>query len=514
MFSLRKFVCVPLLLLLGLGLLGNFPSQVKADANPPTFQELIEAGNPNEDSFGTDTTHHYYRNGTWQTEDWIYIKVNSTDVNGVDTVIVEWKNETQWYNYTMILEEGLYYINITDQPRYEGYTFNIWANDTLGNMGKIYNWTFYDYEVAWGTEEEWRKYVGLNATTADFSYEQFYVNKFGYEASKTNDRSLPHEQPTDGSTVDTGHFTSLQPTTNQEVWCNSFVGVHIDETFEINVTTITNLYVHIWWGSNFTYGGNVSTFGYEKERDAQMEGNFDESYNKDFNDAMRNITLSGFHQSTYFLEAKYWNINDPNYSDNDINLFTFKISDTSDKPSIISTPNYSSFIIFNLPDNSTLQSLDTDSDGLNDYQELYIYHTDPKDSDTDGGGVNDGEDFIFDPLDPNDESLAIYNIQLKADANPYLVNSTAMITALNYETGLLNFTVSATSGLTSTTQVHSGDKGEPTSVSGASSWSYNTTSKILTIRATHSSPITITVEWIWSPERMHGEMRARGKSKN
>lgn len=59
----------------------------------------------------------------------------------------------------------------------------------------------------------------------------------------------------------------------------------------------------------------------------------------------------------------------------------------------------------------------------------------------------------------------------------------------------LSFTLSYGSGQTSTTKVYVGDKGEPKTVNGTTSWSYNSSSNILTITALHSSSTTITVRW-------------------
>lgn len=44
--------------------------------------------------------------------------------------------------------------------------------------------------------------------------------------------------------------------------------------------------------------------------------------------------------------------------------------------------------------------LDSDNDGLNDYEEQYIYHTDPFMADTDDDGFNDGEEILnkYSPL--------------------------------------------------------------------------------------------------------------------
>jgi lipoprotein-anchoring transpeptidase ErfK/SrfK len=47
-----------------------------------------------------------------------------------------------------------------------------------------------------------------------------------------------------------------------------------------------------------------------------------------------------------------------------------------------------------------LKNQDTDKDGLSDYDELYIYHTDPYNPDTDGDGYTDGYE-VANGYDPN-----------------------------------------------------------------------------------------------------------------
>ncbi|RLI45062.1 hypothetical protein DRO69_06000 [Candidatus Bathyarchaeota archaeon] len=76
-----------------------------------------------------------------------------------------------------------------------------------------------------------------------------------------------------------------------------------------------------------------------------------------------------------------------------------------------------------------------------------------------------------------------------------MAEKTSTITSASLTSNQLTFTVSAQSGATSTTQIYTGSKGEPTSVSGASSWSYNSATKILTLTAQHNSPVTITIDW-------------------
>jgi hypothetical protein len=53
-------------------------------------------------------------------------------------------------------------------------------------------------------------------------------------------------------------------------------------------------------------------------------------------------------------------------------------------------PHQQGYVVFNLPDNATLQAMDSDSDGINDYQELFTYYTNPKCNDTDEDGQTDG----------------------------------------------------------------------------------------------------------------------------
>ena len=71
----------------------------------------------------------------------------------------------------------------------------------------------------------------------------------------------------------------------------------------------------------------------------------------------------------------------------------------------------------------------------------------------------------------------------------------ATITSASYSSDELTMTINATSGDTTTTYVHCGSKGEPSSVSGAS-WSYSSTTNICTLSVTHSSAEDITLSWV------------------
>jgi lipoprotein-anchoring transpeptidase ErfK/SrfK len=53
------------------------------------------------------------------------------------------------------------------------------------------------------------------------------------------------------------------------------------------------------------------------------------------------------------------------------------------------------------PTPEQLKTTDSDSDGLSDYEEIYIYHTNPHNPDTDGDGYTDGNDEVRHGYDPN-----------------------------------------------------------------------------------------------------------------
>ena len=93
------------------------------------------------------------------------------------------------------------------------------------------------------------------------------------------------------------------------------------------------------------------------------------------------------------------------------------------------------YIILNLPDNSTLQILDSDGDGLSDFDEIYTYHTNPKSNDTDGDGMLDGTEVAgsFDPLLYT--SHAAPNITLIYPINNSYSNNATQNITFNISTG-------------------------------------------------------------------------------
>lgn len=86
-------------------------------------------------------------------------------------------------------------------------------------------------------------------------------------------------------------------------------------------------------------------------------------------------------------------------------------------------------------------------------------------------------------------------------ANPYVSTLDGEITnldvsAFSVPTLALNFTVNATAATTSVTSVYCGARGEPESVVGATSSSYNGSTTILTVNIIHASPTDISISWL------------------
>jgi len=76
-----------------------------------------------------------------------------------------------------------------------------------------------------------------------------------------------------------------------------------------------------------------------------------------------------------------------------------------------------------VPTDEQLKTMDSDSDGLSDYDEIYIYHTDPHNPDTDGDGYSDGNDEVRHGYDPNkngnDKVEKTINVDLKTQTLTY-----------------------------------------------------------------------------------------------
>lgn len=82
--------------------------------------------------------------------------------------------------------------------------------------------------------------------------------------------------------------------------------------------------------------------------------------------------------------------------------------------------------------------------------------------------------------------------------------ATANMTITKIASMEIDYTVNAPTEVTSTTKIYVGSKGRPSNVTGATSWSYNSNLKIVTVNVLHQSPSDIGLEWSYdaSQERI------------
>jgi len=90
----------------------------------------------------------------------------------------------------------------------------------------------------------------------------------------------------------------------------------------------------------------------------------------------------------------------------------------------------------------------------------------------------------------------LFNYRLNLFDSIYFVNAKYdQITKKTLSEYSFTFISSAPSGTTSTTKVYCGDKGRPQDVEGASSWSYDDGTNIITINVVHSSSKKVIIHW-------------------
>jgi len=110
-----------------------------------------------------------------------------------------------------------------------------------------------------------------------------------------------------------------------------------------------------------------------------------------------------------------------------------------------------------------------------------------------GTNTTDWHDLRVTVVDPN---IQAYNDNLRSEGKPYILNIIeAWASSLTYFSDRLFLTLKGKAGAVSTTKINTTDRGSPKRVSGATSWIYNDTNKILTVTVTHSSPEAIVIEW-------------------
>ncbi|MEE8168832.1 MAG: right-handed parallel beta-helix repeat-containing protein [Candidatus Hydrothermarchaeales archaeon] len=203
---------------------------------------------------------------------------------------------------------------------------------------------------------------------------------------------LPRFGQNIGNLHDVGELRRSKPSHHDERYCSKWVQFDFDEPAlsGVNATeefNITSIYYHIWWK---TVSG-IALIGYQTvpTYDTTMK----DFFSVDSNGSRSYLESSGYWLTTYKQDA--------NASGKDIHDFTIKIVENDNLPSVISGPDHPSFIIINPEDDDVLKKTDMDNDTLSDYDEMYVYYTNPYDKDTDSDGLLDPEEII----EGNDERI-------------------------------------------------------------------------------------------------------------
>lgn len=178
--------------------------------------------------------------------------------------------------------------------------------------------------------------------------------------------------------------------------CGLFILFHFAENDDyLENLTINNIYYHIWQKiPESPLEGEIFDLGYYTSSSHNTYMNESIIINTSENiDTVNNYRLV---QAMQFIDPDI-----ASFSSDEIYNFTIKL--IGNGPNIRTFPNQYSFIILNLEDNNTLKYYDRDGDYLNDFEELFIYYTNPFDIDTDGDDVSDYFEYLA-GTDPNDDS--------------------------------------------------------------------------------------------------------------
>jgi len=347
----------------------------------------------------------YYTNDSRQSEDWIYIHLTVTDSDGVDEVKLHWLNGTTWTNDSWIFintggnswefnSSG----NITTCEGYD-YSFDIWANDTSNNI----NTTVWNKTGLGGGYT--RRHVQLNCTSVNISYTPYYLylnttesGVYGSGDRWKEDRMHHDQGPNAGiNLTDSGVMDNDIPNARVcNVFCGGYFGHWFDESVSAANIEIQNIYYHIWQSTQL--GDDIRlSFQYGREDLADLSHTLGNHITTSIAEGKSTIVYGGGelepeYNTTFTLSTELMIANSSNFTDNSIyEFYTYFRSDEDGVRYLYSVSNrsFTSFILFNVPGNATLQGLDNDSDGLTDYEELYITYTNPFISDTDNDGYSD-----------------------------------------------------------------------------------------------------------------------------
>jgi len=196
--------------------------------------------------------------------------------------------------------------------------------------------------------------------------------------------------------ADEGSLLRTVPLENEVTLCGAFILFRFDEqaVYQGNYS-IFNIYYHIWQKTpESPFEGEIFDLGYYTSS----------GHNTYMNESiMINTSEYVAVVDNYRLVQAMQFVNPDIAFFRGDGIYDLTIKSTGNGPSIRTFPNQYSFVILNLEDNATLQNYDRDGDYVNDFDELFVYYTNPFDSDTDGDGFSDYEEGMA-GTDPNNNA--------------------------------------------------------------------------------------------------------------
>jgi hypothetical protein len=365
----------------------------------------------------------YYTNDSRQQENWMYINVSVTRPSGsgseyimfgISKVWLQWLNDTAWINWTYnFSEKGAFWefntSGIISTQEGHDYSFNVVANDSNYGISQCSWWNKTGI-----SGHQTRRFVQLACNPVDITYIPLYL--FNYTSGTgqtptyilgdqaTRDR-LHHDQGPNGTLSDTGYLSHYDQILDDEIhlrYCTKFTAYFFEDSICTKSFELKNIYYHVWSACG---DGNIQMNWFRTRASVFGNVGYDTincNYNNSDSYVFWDNCLPNWSDDYYLCHGFKNSSRDENFSDNNFYEFVLQITNLHNTYiSTICNRSINSFILLNILDNNTLKNMRSDSDGLTDWEELFVTFTNPFLADTDNDGFSDSYE-LSKGRDPND----------------------------------------------------------------------------------------------------------------